>query len=170
MKTRKNLIALDLLENELLKLSPIELESCVGGSGSFGSFQDADCVYQAIAFATGQSVDDVKHGYENMMKGMYGSTGYGELGGFVGIDSYHAGLLAQYMGLTNTGHVPSGSTGSSWNGDQSVAFLNYGNGTGHAIVLTGLASYNTFYYYDPQTGATGTISRTDGRFSGTYGY
>lgn len=82
----------------------------------------------------------------------------------------NASSFAEYMGLTNVGDRPQGSSSQSISGDQSVAFLDYGNGSGHAVVLTGNAGPGSYYYYDPQNGTTGTLSANDPSIMQTYGY
>jgi len=174
MKRNKQTLAFDQLEAEMELITKDEL---LGYKGGDGSGMPADCVFQAVAFATGRSVEEVTAAY-----GTYkaNSTGFGNVTGASGVYEFLGttqGLsiedgvwLAHNFGLTNDGDTPQGATGTSMMGDQSVAFLDNGNGNGHAIVLTGNASYTDYYYYDPQSQTTGTISKTDPRIIGTYGY
>ncbi len=63
----------------------------------------------------------------------------------------------------------SGPNGMSTSGDQSIV-LTHDGFSGHVRVLTGNASAKNYYYYDAQTGTTGTIAKTDSTIRGTFGY
>lgn len=170
---KKLKLAFEQLEKELFPISSIEMNSFKGGTSTgISQFGLNDCVIHAIAFATGLDYNQVLDRY-----GIWRSNSTGNSSGaeefnavFGGITNDVAANFAQYMGLTNAGDDPQGPTGYSVMGDQSVAFLNNGDGTGHAIVLTGNASSTHYYYYDPQNGTTGTIRKLDPMIVGTYGY
>lgn len=167
--SNKAKLAFDLLEKEMEALSSVESNAFKGGYVSGWS----DCVIEAISFATGRPYDEVYSAYGAFMSSSTGThnSGYWQYDLVTnGVTFDNAAAFAQYMGLTNVGDTPHGASGYSVSGDQSVAFLNNGGGNGHAIVLTGNASSGQYYYYDPQSGVTGTISKTDPRIIGTYGY
>lgn len=169
MKKSKQILAFEQLEAEMELITKDELTELKGGDDPF---IPSDCVFQAIAFATGRTVTEVLVAYGNHVNSSTGTTGIsGMIDGFAnGVTPENAAWLANNFGLTNEGDTPTGASGSSFMGDQSVAFLNNGSGNGHAIVLTGNANYGEYYYHDPQTGTNGTISKTDPRIMGTYGY
>jgi hypothetical protein len=169
---KKLKLAFDQLEQEMQLIHSSNLDNYKGGDSppSWG-----DCVFHAIAFATGQSYQQVYNTFGTwaMTQSGWNATNSGVNSGYVvafGMNPVTAGNFAQYMGLNNVGDTPHGPSGYSVSGDVSVAYLNYGDGVGHAVVLTGNASGNSYYYYDPQNNVTGTISATDPRIIGTYGY
>jgi len=168
---KKLKLAFEQLEQEMQLIHTNELGTYKGGDPGFGN----DCVFYAISFATGLSYQAVSNSFGTwaMTQSGWNHTNSGVNSGIAqinGIDPVTAGNFAQYMGLNHVGDRPVGPSGVSVSGDVSVAYLNLGSGLGHAIVLTGNASGNNYYYYDPQNNVTGTIAKNDPSIIATYGY
>lgn len=162
MKTKKHILAFELLEKEMEMILAQEMESLKGGDGP------ADCVFQSIAFITGQSVQQVQDHYATYYNQHYGvSWMSGDASGYMGVSgNLVAGFLNEY-GLT-PGYSTHGTPyGSSSSGSMGIIILFSGN-DGHAIDITGMANSTTYYYYDAQAQTTGTISTTDTRIKGIY--
>lgn len=163
-------LAFDLLEQEMEVLTSKQTNEFKGGQTT--GFND--CVIEAISYATGLSYNQVLDAYgafKETTTGVSGSSGAWEYNAISnGVNYTDACAFAVHMGLTNSGDVPQGANGTTQTGDQSVAYLDYGNGNGHAIVLTGNANNNDYSYYDPQNNVWGTISKNDPRFMQTFGY
>lgn len=169
----KTKTALELLEKEVTRLTEMEAMSATGGDDPSN-----DCVYLAIAFATGRPVSEIRQCYGEYLVQYWSAGGSGQSAAYwldmydvKGVPVSDAAWLAYTFGLTSQGDTPSGASGSSFEGDQSVAFLAptlYQQG--HAVVLTGNANAYEYYYYDPQDGETKTIAKDSPRIIGTYGY
>lgn len=161
-------LAFEMLEQEMEVIGRGNLENFKGGNGPLN-----DCVIEAIAFATGRSYNEVLDAYGSFMST---STGSGSSGSWEfdivlnGTSVANAAAFAQHMGLTNVGDTPEGANGYSVFGDQSVVFLDYGEGNGHAVVITGNQDAFNYYYYDPQNGVTGTIAKNSSQIIGSFGY
>lgn len=170
-RRKKSKLAFEELEKEMELLLPnLQRELKGGYSGTL----PGDCMIEAVAFATGKSYNEVLDDFGTWAASQSGWNSNPAVNELMvvnsGMDGTSAAGFAQFMGLTKAGDVPEGPNGYSVSGDQSVAFLDLGGGSGHAIVLTGNANLGEYSYYDPQNGTTGTISKNDSRFAGTYGY
>lgn len=172
---RKTKTALELLEKEVTKLTDSEAMSATGGDSN----DPSDCVYQAIAFATGKSMDEIRLSYGSYLNNIYSALGASGHSDAYWADLFYNGgvpindvaWLAYSFGLTKVGDTPSGASGYSFAGDQSVAIIaSTLYRTAHAVVLTGNADAYSYYFYDPQDGTTGTIPKDDPTLYATYGF
>lgn len=169
MKTKKHILAFELLEKEMEMVLAQEMESLKGGDGI------NDCVFQSVAFITGRSVMDVQADYAifyNQKAHDMGLSGVWNIdaatSGVYGVQSsYINEFLSQYA--ITPGYSTHGTAyGQSSSGSMGLILISTSNGNGHAMDITGMANSSTFYYYDAQNQTTGTISTTDPRIVGIY--
>ncbi|WP_398453308.1 hypothetical protein AB3466_17765 [Sphingobacterium thalpophilum] len=165
---KKTKLAFEELEKELSLMSFRQMFDVLGGT-SFGSGND--CVFHAIAFATGKSYQEV---YDNFgvfyaeKNSLSNVSGASEVGGLIGSSSgINFDLAIEFangQGLHSSSGL-SGDANTSTSGNMSVVFLNYGNGNGHAVVITAHDGESGFYYHDPQNGTNGILSNNDPRIA-----
>ncbi|WP_398453332.1 hypothetical protein AB3466_17805 [Sphingobacterium thalpophilum] len=165
---KKTKLAFEELERELSLISIAQMFNVLGGT-SFGSGND--CVLYAIAFATGKSYQEVYDAfgaYAANEKGwgkIEGASGvFALIGSNSGIDLNLAIGFANSVGFGSSGDL-SGDANTSTSGNVAVVYLDYGNGNGHAVVVTAHDGVSGYYYHDPQNGTNGMLSKNDPRIA-----
>lgn len=163
---KKTKLSFEMLEMQIEKICNEEARNSKGGDGP------GDCMFQAIAFATGQSVESVQQAYADYAFGgnpnISPEAAFAAVG-MMGVNSSGLGFLINEYGLSS-GYTSWGPGGVSSEGDVGIILMDMDNNGSwdHAVNVTGNDGSTGFYVYDAQSGATYTMSNTDSRIRAGY--
>lgn len=138
-------MSLSALRENYLVLNDADMRTILAGDGS------GDCLFQSIAFATGQSVDEVQKVYADYLKEKYGwnDTTAHNYTSTMGVSSNDLGWLFNQFGISSSSHLYS-------NGGYGIMIL-----YGHAVNFDYADASGNFHYYDPQQGTWGYVHQSE---------